>query len=136
MSKKTYRKYLESGSWKRFRASALKTRGCRCEVCFVQPGKRRLHLHHVRYSTLGNEQPLDVIVVCIECHAHLEGAKKGEGRGGRHRFWAVRYEARLVELATQAGLNAYRSKFFALGPRARGENPRAVRTREDANALG
>lgn len=63
----TYRAYLRSPHWRRFRLEYKRERGWEC-VC----GERaRLELHHLTYERLGAERLEDVRALCQTCHSTL-----------------------------------------------------------------
>ena len=63
----SYRDYLRSAHWQRFKIIKLHKVSA-CELCL---SKDRLCLHHKTYSSLGNELPGDVVVLCDKCHKLL-----------------------------------------------------------------
>ena len=63
----SYRDYLRSAHWQRFKTLKLHKVSA-CELCL---SKERLCLHHKTYSSLGNELPGDVVVLCDKCHKLL-----------------------------------------------------------------
>ena len=62
----TYKSYLKSVEWKKFKASLVEKRGHRCEHCGNT--KARLDGHHVTYVRLYRELPEDVLLLCRKCH--------------------------------------------------------------------
>lgn len=69
--KALYTDHINSESWRRFRANIFRKRGFKCELC---SSKKNLHLHHLTYENFGNEDELDVMILCKSCHekAHNE----------------------------------------------------------------
>jgi 5-methylcytosine-specific restriction endonuclease McrA len=84
-----YATYIQSDAWKAQRQRALQRTAQRdrlrwphCEGClrrgsgFKNPAEDRfrvegsngLHIHHLHYRNLGNEQPEDLVVLCTKCH--------------------------------------------------------------------
>jgi hypothetical protein len=63
----TYRDYLRSLHWYKFRVSyrRLKTVDQRCATCNTPD---RLELHHLTYANIGRETPEDVMWLCSYCH--------------------------------------------------------------------
>lgn len=61
-----YLEYLHSPTWFAMRAKIFKSRGRRCESCGAT--KSSIQIHHLHYTTLGNERPKDVIILCFQCH--------------------------------------------------------------------
>ncbi len=65
----SYREYLKSDRWFRFRERILLKRGRKCEEC----GRRELlELHHLSYVRLGHERPADVKILCKFCHSVVD----------------------------------------------------------------
>lgn len=62
---KEYEEYLKSERWKKTRAAALSRAGDACQVC---AGTMRLEVHHRTYVRLGHELPMDLTVLCRNCH--------------------------------------------------------------------
>lgn len=74
-----YHEYLQSSHWKETRKKAYDRYGRRCSVigCVI----KRLHIHHLSYEFLGEEQEInDVRPLCWLhhwlCHRRLLGFKK------------------------------------------------------------
>jgi hypothetical protein len=70
-------KYINTSSEWKDRSELMKARfNHRCQVCNNQsgtkcysgPGKKHLVSHHRTYANLGNEKPIDLTVLCNECH--------------------------------------------------------------------
>jgi len=59
----SYRDYLRSAHWQHF-STMVATPYRNCHVC----GRTGGHLHHLDYSTLGREQPEDVVPLCNDHH--------------------------------------------------------------------
>jgi 5-methylcytosine-specific restriction endonuclease McrA len=64
---KRYRVYLKSNWWKTRREEAMNEANHRCEHCGSKIG---LHVHHLNYRHLGEEQSADLQVLCKQCHRH------------------------------------------------------------------
>lgn len=62
---KWYSEYLQSPKWIQFKAKLAVRRGSLCERCKVNP---YFSLHHKTYARLFNELPVDVELLCKECH--------------------------------------------------------------------
>lgn len=63
----TYRAYLESEHWSRFRTRYfLDHDPVKCFVCDAHTGN--LNLHHLTYRRLGRERQADVVALCFDCH--------------------------------------------------------------------
>lgn len=69
--RKAYNEHLRSKQWFEFKASVIKDRGFKCELCKSQ---KDLELHHLSYKRFGNEQAKDVMLLCHKCH--LKAHKK------------------------------------------------------------
>jgi hypothetical protein len=68
-----YSDYLKSRHWravkKRYRSRhRYKCTRCRCAEA--------LHLHHLRYSNIGNEPDEDLIYLCAKCHTKEHKGRK------------------------------------------------------------
>ena len=62
----SYQEYLQSDHWKAKRKEAFGVWGFECALCFEN---KHLHVHHVHYDTLWNEDPeSDLVVLCANCH--------------------------------------------------------------------
>jgi hypothetical protein len=61
---------MHSERWATFRQHIIDKRGYKCERC----GETRppLQLHHLNYEQLGNEQPADVELLCLDCHEEAD----------------------------------------------------------------
>ncbi len=67
MKKAEYRDYLKSGLWE-YRRLKMLDKYNRCCVC---KEKTNLNIHHVRYTSIGNEKAGDLVVLCRKCHYKL-----------------------------------------------------------------
>ena len=76
-----YQTVIRSPYWKKLKALKVKVTGDRCEKCGCRPMKPELH--HKHYKTLGREQPGDVLLVCVSCHAQLDREREAQGRANR-----------------------------------------------------
>ena len=56
----SYQEYIKSKEWFEFRASVIKARGRRCEICHKQD---QVVLHHRTYARLGFEEQKDLILL-------------------------------------------------------------------------
>ena len=61
-----YQEYLQTPEWQTTRKRALKRAGYRCQLC---NSNGCLHVHHNDYSRLGEEDNVDLVVLCATCHA-------------------------------------------------------------------
>lgn len=64
-----YDVYLQTRHWRGVRRLLLQWRGRVCEECGATD--REVHIHHLTYENLGDEQPGDVQVLCADCHARI-----------------------------------------------------------------
>lgn len=71
MEKGTYLAYLHSAHWKQTRTKALQNAGYKCQACSSKDDI--LDVHHNTYERLGNEDELDLIVLCRSCHGKIHG---------------------------------------------------------------
>lgn len=68
-----YLNYLHSDKWKEQRAKAFAHDGNMCAIC---GSTEHLEGHHIRYGLMGTEQDwLEVLTVCHDCHEKLEDIK-------------------------------------------------------------
>jgi hypothetical protein len=65
-----YAAYLKSRHWQRLRAAKLAEVGERCESCGC---RGVLHVHHVTYERLRQEELADLQVLCRDCHNDAHG---------------------------------------------------------------
>lgn len=70
---KQYREYLASLQWHAKREAALLRSGHKCQSCGAH---KDLEVHHKHYETLGNEQPEDLVVLCIRCHDRADERRR------------------------------------------------------------
>lgn len=66
-----YDMYLLTNHWSYVRSVILSSRGYRCQLCGTDKGD--MHVHHNTYERLGNEEGLDLIILCAGCHARHHG---------------------------------------------------------------
>lgn len=64
-NKEKYKKYITSKKWKEKKAQLFELRGKECEQCGY---KHRLHVHHLTYERLGEENLDDLQILCFQCH--------------------------------------------------------------------
>ena len=69
-----YQQRISSGHWKRQKREIIEQRGNRCDRC--EQVNASLHLHHIHYRSLGREQPEDVELLCPQCHAAADEARR------------------------------------------------------------
>ena len=72
----SYAEYLRTPAWQDVRRAALWAAGGRCRTC---GSTRELVIHHRDYSSVGEETPDDVTVLCARCHGAITRAL---GQGG------------------------------------------------------
>ncbi len=65
MIKSKYGLYLESDKWKQIRQKILERDGYKCRICGAN---YNLHIHHLTYKRLYDENKDDLITVCESCH--------------------------------------------------------------------
>ena len=70
---KEYRAYLRSDKWKEIRLALFKMRGKKCENC---SRTKLLHIHHLTYERIFNEQLTDLQILCKDCHKNTHSRKK------------------------------------------------------------
>ncbi len=70
-----YAEYLLTPHWQDVRRAALWAAGGRCRTC---GSTAEVQVHHVDYSSLGEEGPDDVVVLCSRCHEAIT-ARLGQG---------------------------------------------------------
>lgn len=63
-----YYNYIQSKEWFQLKIDILEKRGCYCEKCRKKKYPAGLHLHHLTYERLFNEEPQDLMLVCAKCH--------------------------------------------------------------------
>jgi 5-methylcytosine-specific restriction endonuclease McrA len=61
-------KYIKSKKWRKRRIQILKRDGFKCRLCNADANDTLLQVHHSTYDRLGNEDDLDLITLCEECH--------------------------------------------------------------------
>lgn len=68
--KQRYSDYLKSKEWASLKNDLIQNRGLNCEDCGCsKKSASLLHVHHVTYERLFNEEPDDLVILCAECHA-------------------------------------------------------------------
>ena len=79
-SKADYQRYMQSEAWVAFK-TRYREAGWpwRCIAC---GDGRHIHLHHVTYVRLGDEDLRDVVPLCATCHDRLHATCTGAGKGG------------------------------------------------------
>jgi len=64
--KQKYIEYLLSDEWAQIRIDLFKFRGYSCERC---SNPKNLHVHHLHYDNIFNEEPEDLEILCATCHS-------------------------------------------------------------------
>lgn len=67
-SKEDYQTYLKSSHWQEIRKKVFKEYGYRCDQC---GSTKNLHIHHITYENLGEEDISDLVPLCENCHKKL-----------------------------------------------------------------
>jgi hypothetical protein len=74
MTKTEYAQYIQSEWWQQRRKQAIAAADNECQRCWLPRWlaslvyDQDLHVHHLNYQNLGNEQPGDLKVLCRRCH--------------------------------------------------------------------
>jgi len=74
MTKTEYAEYLQSEHWQQRRKLAIAAASRKCQRCDLPRWlaslvyDQDLHVHHLNYQNVGNEQPADLEVLCRRCH--------------------------------------------------------------------
>lgn len=79
MTKQEYNAYLRSKHWRRTRLQKIEEKNGVCEICHKKPKSTSvLHVHHLTYKNIGNENMADLMCLCADCHneLHRQMAKK------------------------------------------------------------
>lgn len=83
-----YAIYIDSDEWREKAEEAKQRAGYRCQVCNRHRDEVTLDAHHRTYERLGREKPMDITVLCRDCHTLFENAKHSEpytpSRDARH----------------------------------------------------
>ena len=66
-----YQAVLCSALWWARRAEILEVREAMCEECGIDGVE--LHVHHLTYENLGDEEDCELVVLCAECHGRAHG---------------------------------------------------------------
>lgn len=74
--KEKYSKYLKSKEWHELKIDLIQIRGCKCEKCNIKPAPNKLHVHHISYDRLYNEELNDLMLLCANCHRKEHGINK------------------------------------------------------------
>lgn len=67
-----YKEYMLSHEWDQKRIQRLWIDDYECVMCGKTADEGRLHVHHIHYRTLGNENVMtDLCTLCDECHRKI-----------------------------------------------------------------
>jgi len=64
-----YSTYIKSKEWEDMKKLIFEWRGKRCQLCWRDD--KPVHVHHITYKRIGNEDPRDLLVVCETCHKFI-----------------------------------------------------------------
>ena len=69
IARNNYRQYLETPEWRK-RANFMKAHvEGKCQACNTPDNTEKpLEVHHRHYGSIGHERPIDLTVLCRECH--------------------------------------------------------------------
>jgi hypothetical protein len=73
-----YLDYLKSKEWRAKRKQILDRDKCTCQICKWKPTKQHLHVHHLHYKNLFNENLDDLILLCEDCHGKVHKLNIGK----------------------------------------------------------
>lgn len=69
MNKSEYRTYLQSEHFRFLRAMLIVRESGFCQRCQNRPNDfKHLHVHHLTYDRIGEEDPEDIELLCSRCH--------------------------------------------------------------------
>jgi len=75
-----YRDYLLTPHWAQMKriAHAASSRSLqpRCQLCGCDDERNMFHVHHNTYTRLGQEDLLDLVVLCHDCHKLFHDSKQ------------------------------------------------------------
>ena len=63
-----YDDYLQSTHWLDIRKAMLRKHGNTCQKCKRKYLEHHLNIHHLHYSSIGEERLSDLLLLCRECH--------------------------------------------------------------------
>ena len=106
----SYAMYLKTKHWKKKREEFLNSDYCdnnKCSMCSIET--HIIHVHHITYKNIGNENFLDLVAVCGECHTNLHKNHYKAFEGDLRSFKAIKRDKvemlkRKVELGLLEGL--------------------------------
>ena len=73
--KEKYHTYLKSDVWVQMKLDLIHIRGNKCERCGAKRQFKYLHLHHLTYERVFNEEQFDLELLCAGCHLAEHGIK-------------------------------------------------------------
>ncbi|RKU22975.1 hypothetical protein C6499_19260 [Candidatus Poribacteria bacterium] len=76
IAQNNYPQYLSTNEWTHRANNMRRFVGGRCQAC-NSPGP--LEVHHRHYLTIGHERPLDLTVLCRECHQLIHNNREIDG---------------------------------------------------------
>jgi len=68
-----YFEYIESPQWIERKQHYYKTNTKQCRAC---GSYGNVDLHHIEYSSLGNEKDIDLVCLCRDCHKEFHANNK------------------------------------------------------------
>ena len=74
--KEKYHAYLKSDKWATIKLDLIAVRGQKCERCEAKRQFKYLHLHHLTYKRVFNEEQGDLQLLCSGCHIAEHGIEK------------------------------------------------------------
>ena len=78
-----YDLYMKSPEWQAKRKQVLERDQHRCRGCNCHQDEYVLHVHHSRYTYLGDEPLDDLITLCIECHDAVHNIQRRRRYGNK-----------------------------------------------------
>jgi len=88
--KLTRQQYMLSDEWRSLKNEIYSERGHTCELCGIEEKKleQKLHLHHMTYERLFNEDKEDLILLCESCHTN-EHKKIKQSRTSVNNYYKI-----------------------------------------------
>ena len=116
--KDRYYKYLRSKQWADIKLDLIQTRGAQCERCGAKRKQLRyLHVHHLTYKNLFNEEPEDLEILCAPCHRaeHNIGKKRKRDKKKKPKVKKIKLTKKQKKI--RAEMNASRKSQNRFGKR-------------------
>ena len=89
-----YQEYLLSSKWQEKRTERILIGKKRCAACH---STQNLHVHHLTYSRIYNEDMADLVPLCEPCHEYIERQYKcGNIRKDMHPLLAITETIRIL----------------------------------------